>query len=165
MASPQPTTIAVRTRGRRRSITIASAVGAQVIPRSMPRIRSARIATVVDGARSTVPSTIPPIRTTNRVTTPATASQPALPRRVGTTVAARCRIGAGAGTGAEVIAGSRSRQDQVRVDRQSERADPLAQAGARAGDDDVVDRADGVVLDRGQHVPARPLRDLVRGHA
>ena len=54
-ASPVPTTIAVRTRGRRRSITIVSAVGAQVTRRSIPRRRCARIAMVVAGARSTDP--------------------------------------------------------------------------------------------------------------
>ena len=43
-ARPTPTTIAVRTRGRRRSQTIVSVAGDQVRPRSSPSSRSARIA-------------------------------------------------------------------------------------------------------------------------
>ncbi len=63
------------------------------------------MATVVGGARSTEPRTIPPTSTTNSETTPATASQPARPRRVGAAMTARRR--APAGTGVVVIGGGR----------------------------------------------------------
>src|SRR6478735_7290403 len=166
-ASPVPTTIAVRTRGSRRSITMASAVGAQLMPRSIPRTRLARIATVVAGARSTLPSTIPATSTTPSETTPATASQPARPSRP-TRGRRASRPGAPAGSGVVVIgrrarSRRRRRQHEVRVDRQRERTDAVGEPRPRAGHDDVVDRTDGLVLDRAERLPAGPRSDLVGG--
>ena len=58
-ARPMPTSIVVRTRGRRSSMTIVSAAGVQVRGTSSPSSRWARIPSVSPGATATVPSPTP----------------------------------------------------------------------------------------------------------
>src|SRR4029079_15488398 len=100
-ARPVPTTIAVRTRGSRRSRTIASEVGGQVTGTWKP-IRLSRMPMVVDGGRSTDPSAIPTTNTTASTTIPATTSHPVrVTRRTVTRMASR--PGVPAGTGVVVI--------------------------------------------------------------
>ena len=164
-ASPVPTTIAVRTRGSRRSMTIASAVAAQAIPRSRPRSRLARIATVVGRREVHRPEHDPRDEHDERATTTPAIAEPA--RAPEARAARRCDARrAPAGTGVVVTAvRGRRRQDEVGVDRERERPDALGEPRAGPGDDDVVDGAHGAVLDRGQRLPAGPRGDLLGRHA
>ena len=175
-ASPSPTIIADSTRGRRRSTTIVSAAGVQVVPRSRPNRRWARIATVSAGATDTLPSPTPRIRTTTRATMPRRragppagnerrSSQPAwasdVPSaslRVAMPVSrsrrpTAKRPGDSAGTALGNAEASSGWMATARATR------PSARRGPGPGDDHVVGRSDRAGLDRGHRAPAGSLGD------
>ncbi len=89
-ASASPTSIAVRTRGRRRSMTIVSAAALYSRPRSMPRRRCARIATVSAGSIDTDPKPTPSTSATARAASPPPASSSGRPRMPAARPRARC---------------------------------------------------------------------------
>src|SRR3954454_1806377 len=171
--------MAVRTRGSRISQTIASSAGVQGTATWRPSRRLARMPSVSPSGTATLPAATPRARTGTTEAIPATASHAA--RRARRRLSG-CRTAIGS-AGARVIVagwlcwtggdlgcgwcdrGSRRARDpgdhELRMDRLHEVDQALDQARTGSGDDDVIDREDLVVLDRGHRAPARPGRDLL----
>ena len=169
-ARPVPTTIAVRTRGTRRSQTIASVACVHVAPRSSPSSRWARIAIVSEGwiddgpepdAENECPEQRDQADDRQRDRPTAGTRHPPDERSGGDE---RAAVGGHVdqppgGIGAiEGIA-------RVRVDRRGEQLQALREARPGPRHRLVVDRADVAVLDRRHDVPAGPGGDRLGGDA
>ena len=81
-ASAAPTSIAVRTRGIRRSHTMASVAGVHVRPRSMPNARHRITPMLSAGPIRTDPRPTPTMRATPRASTAATVTDARAPTEV-----------------------------------------------------------------------------------
>ena len=105
-ASPAPTSMAVRTRGTRRSHTIVSVASDQVRPRSRPSVRQRMTPIVSPGPIRADPSVTPATSRTPSATSPATAirpgrarmrsARPSVPRSVETAVTDTSTLNTGA---------------------------------------------------------------------
>src|SRR6185503_4322610 len=165
-ASPAPTVIAVSTRGSRRSTTMTSSARLHVIGMSRPRRRWARIATVSPGGTKTEPAATP--ATSTSASTPSPRPARASGRRaMRDRPPSRNRVDASAVIGGSSrrrrwgSGGRRRGQRNLRVDRGDQRRQPVDESRPGPGHDDVVDREDVPLLDRGHVAPAGTLADVL----
>ena len=152
-ASAAPTSIAVSTRGIRRSQTIVSVAGVQVRPRSSPKVRHRITPMLSAGPIRTDPSPTPTTSVSARATSTTPATMPGRPRSRPVRPTDRAALGI-ARTDTDPPDGAGGDLD-VRPDRRGQRPEPGSEPGSRTRDLDVVDGPDHVVLDGGHHVPAR----------
>src|SRR6188508_182215 len=147
-ASPAPTTIAPRTRGRRRSITIVSRLSLTPDVAPTPNSRCTRTRSTPSGAMATLPRPIPRTSAARRTTTPPPSTSAA-------------RVSAGPRTSGRGATPARIGlvRERVGVDVASECLQPVHDAWPRARDHDVLGHDDHPLILRGRHsIPSRASR-------